>query len=406
METNPAPTMGTNRLESMDVIRGLALLGILVMNIQAFALPMAAYSNPLAWGNFGGLNEWVWTLGHILVDAKFMSMFALLFGAGMVLFCERLEARQIRAFPVHVRRMGWLALFGLIHAHLIWWGDVLFPYAICGLVLYRARTLPIRSLWVLGSALFSVAFVFILLIQLSVPFMTEDEWLDLVRDWQPEMAIMQAEIDDMRGTWQQQFAFRTSMATMMETYGLLVLIFWQAGGLMLAGMALYREGLFSGQLATKQLIRRTTLFLLSGFSLVLGGLIYNHAHGWTAESSMLGGSLFNYVGSALVALGYVHLMVLLVQLDRIRKLRRGLARIGRMAFSNYIAQSLICTSIFYGFGLSLFGQLTRWQLVLIVILVWLMQWFGSRWWLARYRYGPLEWVWRRLTYWQPLANRP
>lgn len=120
---------------------------------------------------------------------------------------------------------------------------------------------------------------------------------------------------------------------------------------------------------------------------------------------MLGGTQFNYAGSALVALGYVHLIVLLIQSNRIRALRRGLAPIGRMAFTNYIAQSLICTSIFYGFGLSLFGQLSRWQLIPIVILVWGVQWVGSAWWLARFRYGPLEWVWRRLTYWQPLANR-
>lgn len=405
MEKASAPVTGSNRLESMDVIRGAALLGILIMNIQSFALPLAAYSNPLAWGDFSGLNALVWALGHILVEAKFMSMFALLFGAGIALFCDRLAQRQEAVFPVHARRMVWLALFGLLHAHLIWWGDVLFPYAVCGLLLYRARTLSIRALWILAITLFSVAFIFVALIQMSIPYMSETEWLDLVRDWQPEPAILQAEIDDMRGTWQQQFTFRTAMATMMQTYGLLALILWQAGGLMLAGMALFREGLFSGQLSLTVLIKRCAFFLVAGFSLVISGLIYNVTHHWSAETAMLGGSLFNYVGSALVALGYVHLMVLLVHRDQIRSLRRGLAGVGRMAFTNYIAQSLICTSIFYGFGLSLFGQLSRWQLVPIVLIVWVLQWSASAWWLARFRYGPLEWVWRRLTYWQPLPNR-
>lgn len=404
---NPSfnPTNGLQRLESLDVIRGLAILGILVMNIQAFGLPEAAYSNPMAWGDFSGLNAWVWAIGHVLVDAKFMSMFAMLFGAGIGLFCDRLAQKQMQVLSVHSRRMFWLALFGLLHAHLVWWGDILFSYAVCGIVFYPARNLSIRQLWIAGSSLIFVAFALIAVAQLTLPFMPDDQWQNYIRDWQPEPAIMADEIASMTGTWMEQFRLRTDRAVMMETYALAVLIIWQAGGLMLFGMALYKEGLFQGRLNDTVVLRRSIVFLSSGFALVLCGLYYNASHSWSPETSMLGGSLFNYVGSALVALGYVHSMVWLVQANRWPGLRQGLAYVGRMAFSNYIAQSLICTLIFYGFGFSLYGQLERWQLLIVVFCVWALQWVWSAWWLKRFRYGPLEWCWRRLTYWHPLNLR-
>lgn len=405
MEITSGPISGNGRLESLDVIRGLALLGILIMNIQSFALPLAAYSNPTAWGDFSGLNAWAWGLGHVFVESKFMSMFALLFGVGIALFCDRLEHKQQPVFKTHFRRMFWLAIFGLMHAYLIWWGDVLFFYALCGLLIYRARFSSPRRLWISGTIMISIAFLFIALTQASLPYMSETEWQEFTRDWQPEAAIMADEVAVMTGTWLEQFVWRIDMAIMMQTWGFLILILWQAGGLMMFGMALYKQGLFHGDMDSRTVLIRSVGFMVPGFALILAGLYYNSVNNWSAEVSMLGGSQFNYVGGTLVALGYVQLMVWVVQQGLFQHLRQGLSRIGRMAFSNYIAQSVICTFIFYGFGLGLFGQLERWQLLGVVFLVWAIQWIWSDWWLNRFRYGPLEWCWRRLTYWQPLQER-
>ena len=137
----PAPTRPAERIVAIDILRGFALLGILIMNIQGFAMPAAAYSNPTAYGDLSGANRWVWTLSHVFADQKFMTIFSLLFGAGIVLMSEKLDERGQRAWGVHYRRTFWLLLFGLAHAFLLSSGDILVAYAVCGLWVYWLRRL-------------------------------------------------------------------------------------------------------------------------------------------------------------------------------------------------------------------------------------------------------------------------
>ena len=132
------PVLENARIDSIDVLRGFTLLGILVMNIQLFAMPDAAYSNPTAYGNLEGANLYVWIAGRLLADQKFMTVFSMLFGAGIVLMAARMEEGGATA-RVHYRRMGWLLLMGLLHAHLLWVGDILFLYAVCGMLVYPLR---------------------------------------------------------------------------------------------------------------------------------------------------------------------------------------------------------------------------------------------------------------------------
>ena len=136
----------SDRWESLDLIRGCALLGILVMNIQSFGLPSAAYMNPTAFGDLTGWNLYAWIGSHVFFDSKFMAIFSMLFGAGIVLFTERAEQRGRSPLAMHVRRNLWLILFGLLHAHLLWFGDILFSYGICALLIYPFRRLTPRSL--------------------------------------------------------------------------------------------------------------------------------------------------------------------------------------------------------------------------------------------------------------------
>jgi len=144
------------RIDSLDTLRGFAVLGILVMNVQSFSMPEAAYINPTAYGDLGGGNGWAWLLSHVLADGKFMTIFSMLFGAGILLFTERAASRGDAPARLHVRRMLWLVVFGLAHAYLLWYGDILVAYGICGLLVYPLRRLrPSRRL-VLGLAVMAV----------------------------------------------------------------------------------------------------------------------------------------------------------------------------------------------------------------------------------------------------------
>lgn len=396
------PTQTKARVQSLDIVRGFALLGILLMNIQSFSMPEAAYLNPTAYGDFNGINWWVWSLSHILVDSKFMAMFSLLFGAGVLLFCEHLEARQGNSFFIHYRRMFWLMIFGLLHAHLIWSGDVLFLYAVCGFWIYFCRNLSVRSLWIFGISLLLVGWGLNAFTQFGLNYMNAEEIALMKSEWAPSAAQLQAEIDAYTGTWMEQFAIRSEAALFLETFVLIYLMIWRGGGMMLIGMALYKQGVFTGQLSNRTTLRNATLTLVTGFAIVIYGVVYNMGHNFQFEMSQFAGSQFNYIGSVLVAIGYVYLFVWIVQKGFLTGLTRRLAAVGRMAFTNYIAQSVIATTIFYGVGFGLFGTFERWEQLLVVIGIWSIQLIVSPLWLARFRYGPLEAVWRMLTYWNPL----
>ena len=134
------------RIAMLDVLRGFALLGILLMNIQSFSMPGAAYLNPYAYGDMEGANYWVWTLSHVLADQKFMGLFSMLFGVGVLVFCQRAEDKGHAAASLHYRRMGWLFLFGLAHGYLFWYGDILFSYALCGCLVFLMRRKSVKTL--------------------------------------------------------------------------------------------------------------------------------------------------------------------------------------------------------------------------------------------------------------------
>ncbi|MGC2112335.1 MAG: hypothetical protein WA655_22640, partial [Candidatus Korobacteraceae bacterium] len=150
------PITSKERIVSLDVLRGVALLGILPMNIQAFSMISAAYLNPTAYGDLHGANYWAWFLCHVLADEKFMTIFSMLFGAGIYLMTSHIEEAGGRPGLIHCRRMGWLLLFGLLHAYLLWWGDILVNYGLCGLLAYCFRKRSPRRLIVYGIVLVAI----------------------------------------------------------------------------------------------------------------------------------------------------------------------------------------------------------------------------------------------------------
>lgn len=394
------PVHEKQRIVSIDVLRGFALLGILPMNIQYFSMISSAYMNPTTYGDLSGANFWVWLLSHVLADEKFMAIFSMLFGAGIVLMTSRVEAAGKRSAPLHYRRMGWLILFGLAHAYLLWSGDILFTYGMCGLVVYLCRKWEPRKLLVAGVLTLAVAPAI-----LTAEGVWSRHWspeqIRVAREemWAPTPTMVGKEVAAYRASWTQQMPFRAKDSLQMQTVFLVLFTFWRAAGLMLVGMALFKVGVFQTRMRRAEYWTMVFAGVFVAIPITLYGTWRDFAGGWEFRSSFFYGLQFNYWASLLVCMGWVGAVMLACQSFRMIPLTRRLAAVGRMAITNYILQTLICTMLFYGHGLGLFGRVERVGQLGIVFVIWAVQLVISPIWLQQYLFGPLEWLWRSLTYW-------
>lgn len=387
-----------DRIISLDILRGVAVLGILIMNIQSFSMPSAAYINPSAYGDLHGLNRWVWILSHLLAGQKFMSIFSMLFGAGVVIFSENATLKGKNCALLHYRRMGWLLVFGLIHGYLLWYGDILFTYGLCGMLIFVFRNISPKKLIWIASGFFLVPFVLDSLFAFSIPYWPEETLQSTKQSWYPDAAYMDHYLAAYRGNWVEQMEVRVPGTLFMQTGLFFMQTFWRVMSMMLLGMALFRWSILSAQRSKAFYLRIALIGMLSGFFLSALGVILNFRQGWSMEFSMFLGKQFNYVGSVGTALGYVGLVMLMCNSSSLQAIKKIFSAVGRMAFTNYILMTLICTAIFYGHGLGLFGSVERKIQILIVLGIWTVLMIISPLWLKRFRYGPLEWLWRRLTY--------
>ena len=408
------PTSRGDRIGSIDTLRGVALLGIFVMNIPFFALSGTSFFNPPADGGFTGANYAFWLVSHLLFDMKMMAIFSMLFGAGVVLMAERLEAKGGKPASVHYRRMLWLLAIGLIHAYAIWFGDILVTYALVGMLVYLLRRLRPRWLILTAVLLFPVAMVLSGLQQLLFEFMRDnagrgadadpnwiEAWKGVSEMFYPTEASLGDEADGALGGFVDRIAAHAPDALVMQTFVLGVFTFWRVSALMLLGMALYKLRVFSAERSSRFYAIMLLLGGLIGGGLVGAGVAVNHANDFDPIAYFGVVSWFNYVGSVGVALAWVALVMLACKVGVLAQLRHALASVGRMALTNYIMQSIIAGFIFYGWGLGYFRSLERIELLPIVLGVWIFQLILSPLWLARFRFGPIEWLWRSLTYWKP-----
>lgn len=417
------PVTARSRIEAIDTLRGFALLGILVMNITGMAFPFAAYFNPTVYGGSTGLNFGAWVFAHLFFELKMMAIFSMLFGAGVVLMAERAEAVGRPFGHVHYRRMLWLLVIGLIHAYLIWHGDILVTYALCGVVLYLFRRRSPRALIIsgLGVLVFGALLAsgggyaerqlrnVVEEIEAKVAAGEEmtprrqalvDQWNGLRHSFAPTAEEIDETIGTMRGDLKTVLKANVKEAVMMHTQAVPFSLFWRALGMMLLGMALMKLGVFAAQ-RSRRFYRN---WMIAGFSLGLPIIAFGiwrwHTHDFDFVYSFLIDGQYNYFGSVLVSLGYVSVVMLICQSGKLAALRARLAAVGRTAFTNYLLQSLIGVSIFYGYGLGRFGHIGRFNLWWFILGIWLLQLVISPWWLERFRFGPVEWLWRTLTYWR------
>lgn len=391
-----SPTREAERIDTLDVLRGLGVLGILAVNATAFAYPMEAYGNPINTPfPFEGLSAEIWRVVHVFFEQKFVTLFSMLFGISLFLVGgERDDAERSRLLRW---RLFWLALIGIGHGAAIWYGDILLIYAVAGFVVSFARSWRASSLLGLGLSLyvFSALVESVSYLLLGIVPLPASDLAQMKEDigWQLTPAEIAATIQAFSGTAQE--SLQANFSAWLE---MLPLVLWpKTYALMMIGLGLYKLGYFKGQAPVWV---HVVLVVLGAAALA----VMNQQ----AQAAMAAGfpfleSLGQWrmalaFGGLFATLGYASLLMLVHAAVGTGGLW-ALAATGRMAFTNYLTQSLIMTGIFYGGrGLGLFGQLDWPTLAGVVVGIWVLQLAWSPLWLSVFRMGPLEWVWRCLTY--------
>jgi uncharacterized protein len=405
-----AATEAGSRIATLDIVRGIAVMGILAMNVVAFAMPFQAYMNPLAYGLEGAGDYWSWVVSFIFVDGKMRGLFSFLFGASTLLVIERAEAGGQSASSVHYRRMLWLLLFGLLHFYLIWFGDILASYALIGLLLYFFRRLGTRALILWGLALVAVQFLLFLSLAAGAAFMAQAAAIpnpdpDAVRQWQgmsEQFGILTGQplaekLGLFRGSYSGLVEMRLSEQLLQPIVGA---IFFGCETLayMLFGMAALKTGFFKGEWTVERYRRVAVVSLAIAIPAYAAMAWVLTRDGFTVPMVLGIVMAATTPFRPLMVVGYAALIILLTR--RGGALVDRIAAAGRAAFTNYLGTSILMTALFYGWGLGLYGTLSRIELWIPVIAMWALMLLWSKPWLDRYRYGPFEWLWRSLARWQ------
>lgn len=424
-----APVAPPQRIALLDTLRGFALLGILPMNIPTFAFSYYAYMYPPLSGGFPGPDMYAWAFGHVFFEMKMMTIFSMLFGAGVVLLTSRHARRGSPATALFLRRSAWLAIIGLLHAYLLWYGDILFSYALCGLVVFAMRRARPRTLITVGLLLMLIPTLVNLGIgaamhELRAAALEATAALDpgeaphrggAVEAWEgfrssfyPTAETVAAERAAREGGFLDYLRMNAPQALEMQTFLLLLWGVWRITGAMLLGAALLKLGFLDGRASTRACAMLGVGGLAIGLPLAALGACLTIADHFDIVMLFLRDSQLNYWASLPAALGYTGCIALLVRSGALTGLLSVFADIGRMALTNYLAQTILCLLLFTSLGLNLWNQLSRVELWGCVIAIWLVQAIVSVLWLRRFQFGPAEWLWRSLTYGrlQPLRATP
>jgi len=420
----PAPVTLTERITALDALRGFAVLGILLVNINAFGMHHSAWDDPTVAGGATGINLWTWFVFHVLAEGKMRALFSMVFGASVILLTSRLEKKGINSGDIYYRRTLWLMLFGIAHAYLFYWADILYSYALCGLALYPFRKLTphvflaIGIVMAVGDSTWSVV-ESLRTRNMIVQGQTAEETaahggrltqeqakaLDRWNEWRtsrrPNAEDLSKDAEEWRGRFPRVLHARAELVPFFHAQPYYSaasgnLDYWS---MMFIGMALFRLGIFGAERSRRFYV----WMMVIGFSI---GLLLNSYTGWAIIRTNFDPVLhdlinWNYhIARLSMATGYVGAIMLVYKAGVLRWLTSRLSAVGQMAFSNYILQSVICSFVFTGYGFGLYGRLERYQLYYVVVVIWIFLLIASAIWLRYFRLGPLEWCWRSLTYWK------
>jgi len=426
--TPAAPVIQAERISALDTLRGFALLGILLMNIVAMGMFSGAYDDPIAAGGSTGANLWVWAVLHVVAEGKMRCLFSMVFGASTILLTSRLERNGLPSGDIYYRRTLWLMLFGIVHAYLLWMGDILYLYALAGLALFPFRKMRPKALLTIGILIGLLeSGVYIgggfhyreVLKEGPAAVAAADKGQKLTEEqesakreyegWRKANRPTAEEIQKNNDAWRGNFLSvvkaraKDVIPGHNQAYYSPLSGTWDVWCMMFIGMALFKMGVFSAQRS----YRFYTILVLICYGI---GLPLNTASAWWIIKSNFDPVVHMYANSSYdlgrltVALGHMGVIMLIAKAGVFKWLTQALGAVGQMAFSNYIFHSVVTAFYFTGYGFKMYGKLQRYELYYVVAAIWAFQLIVSPIWLAHFRFGPLEWCWRSLTYWkrQPL----
>jgi uncharacterized protein len=422
------PREANTRISSIDTLRGFALLGILLMNIVGFAFPFAAYFNPVFDGATHGINFLVYGFMELFAEGAMRTLFSMLFGAGLLLFVAKPYASESKVERLFYRRTLILMGFGVIDAYFfLWLGDILFVYGAAGLLLYFFRNLsPVK---LAASGLFLLACLTLLhsvnhieakelrqsvsaIEAFSGEAAKAEAQLGVLAQWETFLSDqflspkqLAGELVQRKSGYWANIVSQAPITISQQTWGLVFGSLWDALAMMLLGMAMMKWRIFNAQRST----RFYCVLCAGGFTVGLGVNAYEVFQLKASGFEMYWSASFRpsyEIGRLFMALGYIGAIMLICKQEVLCSGQRALAWVGKMALANYLSHSIICNSIFMGFGLGLAGELERYEIYPIVAGIWIFQLVFSAWWLQKFKFGPAEWLWRTLTYGerQPLKN--
>ena len=395
---------------TLDALRGFAVMGILAMNIVAFALPEWAYVAPGTYGGDSAADKASWLFSFIFIDGKMRGLFSLLFGASMALIIERAEAKGENPARVHYSRMIWLLLFGLAHFLFIWWGDILFLYAVIGCIAYRFRKWEAKRLikWALiiyslGFLLYALQFGGLQFLQFMASQPGADatfvaQYKEVIES--PDFSLdASAEIAAYTGNYADIVARRWG-----DVFDLLVLIaqsFAETLPLMMLGMAMKKNGFLTGEWDRGDYARWARKMLTPGFLISIGLGLWVVSSGFDLITTLGNFLAWSMIPRLLMTIGYAALLIMAIQSFTGSAFIDRVVATGRAAFTNYLGTSILMSTIFYGYGLGLYNQAGRASLWFFVLGAWALMLLWSKPWLERFHYGPFEWLWRSLARGKP-----
>jgi uncharacterized protein len=423
MATGAAPA--DKRIEALDFVRGVALCGILLMNITGFGLP-DAYSNPANSGGATGLNLWAWIITQVGFEGTQRALFSMLFGASTILLVSRLErSGRTDAADIYYRRNLWLIGFGMVNAFIfLWYGDILYAYGLTALFLYPFRKMAPKWLIVIGVAGFIAGAAWngydtVRLLD------KQDAWAEAVAARDAHRTLTRAQQDAVAAWGEAREEFKSTPEEVRQSIDRhhqgYATMFWRVAdanakiqswymyryffdifSMMLIGMALFRRGV----LTNERPARLYWLMLIGGYGIGLTVNVLETRWILDHQFSALAFAQANIsydLGRLATTVGHLGALLLFVRSGALGWLRRAFAAVGQMAVTNYLTHSVVCGIFFTGLGF--YGRLERYQLYYVVFAIWLVQLVVSPLWLKHYRFGPVEWLWRSLTYLKPQPMR-
>jgi uncharacterized protein len=419
-ETVLTPSKALERIQSLDVMRGIVLFGILLMNINGMALARA-YGDPTVSGGATGWDLYTWITTNMLFEGTMRALFSLLFGAGMFILLDRMEKKGagIKAADIYFRRLMWLLLFGLIHAYLLLWtGEILYSYALMGFLVYSFRNMAPKKLIISALILFSIGTIWnyaayksdVKLMEnvaLVEHYKTDgkaltdelkeasEKWEEIQKERSPE-AIAEYNTN-MKKSYFGVVAFLAPINMHAEKYYFYRYDVWDILSMMLLGIAFFKLKVLS---AVKS-YRFYSIMALVGYGIGLSVNYYEVQMILDNNFSKLSFSKSNItydLGRVAVAMGHIGAIMLLCKLPILAMLKNALGAVGKMALTNYVMHSVFAMFIFTGAGFGLFGEFQRHELLYIVFFIWVFQLIASPLWLKYHYFGPLEWLWRNLSY--------